>query len=44
MSLSKRLFFGFGIVLSLMLAVSLFGVYRISLANQSLKHLTSSPP
>lgn len=41
MTLSRRLFWGFGIVLSLMLAVSLFGVYRISQANQNLLHVNT---
>lgn len=41
MRLTQRLYLGFGLVLSLMLAVSLFGVYQINHANQTLTRVNS---
>lgn len=41
MKLTQRLYLGFGLVLSLMLAVSLFGVYQINSANDNLTQLNN---
>lgn len=41
MKLTHRLYLGFGLVLSLMLAVTLFGVFQINNANQTLEHVNA---
>lgn len=41
MKLTQRLYLGFGLVLSLMLAVSLLGVYQINRANHSLTQVNN---
>jgi len=41
MNLTQRLYLGFGLVLSLMLAVSLFGVYQINSANNKLTQVNN---